>query len=122
MPYKVDVYVARTYAAVTVKDWLTNSPCVDTETNQKIENVPVNPSATFHTSVGHKGREGIVTIEATDTKSQASSDEYKIPVDLDAKGTITFPKEKAASQSDLHKLGQDVQALKQSIQGGAPPR
>jgi len=122
MPYKVEVYVAQTYAAVTVKDWLNDSPCVDTETGKEIKDVPVNPSATFHISVGRKNGVGGVVVYETVPGATPEPSHYEIPADLDATGKITFPKQKALSRSDLGELAQEVQELKRNIAGRAPPR
>ncbi|PDS31627.1 hypothetical protein [Rhizobium phaseoli] len=117
MPYKVDVYIAKAYASITVKDGLSDKPCVDTKTGTKLENVAVNPSATFHVLIGHKNGVGGVTVYETVPNVTPVPSDYEIPVELDETGKITFPKPKAVSQSDLDNLDAKVKALNQQIAG-----
>ncbi|PCK80911.1 hypothetical protein [Rhizobium sophoriradicis] len=116
MPYKVDVKIANAYASLTVKDWLSDSPCVDTQTGTKLENVPVQPT-TFHVLIGHSNGVGGVIIYDTVPNVAPVPSNYEIPRELDETGTITFPKPKRALQSDLDNLDAQVKNLTQQIAG-----
>ncbi|PCK87542.1 hypothetical protein CPT32_08085 [Rhizobium sophoriradicis] len=117
MPYKVEVHIAKAYAAITVKDWLSDSPCVDTTTKKKIEDYPVNPSATFNVLIGQQDGIGGVIIYETVLGATPVPSNYEIPTDLDDTGKITFPKPKTALQSDLDNLDAKVNTLAQHIEG-----
>lgn len=122
MAYRVGVYFANTYAAITVKDWLSNTPCEDTKTGNKIENLPVNSSATLEVWIGQKKGVGGVIIYDTVAGVTPVPSDYKIPADLDDTGKITFPKsqKKVPMQSDLDHLDARIKALEQKNAGNEP--
>ncbi|ANL49442.1 hypothetical protein AMC87_PB00118 (plasmid) [Rhizobium phaseoli] len=111
MPYRVGIYFAQAYASITVKDWLSNTICVNTETGKPIDSVAVNKGDTVKVLIGQRDNVGGVIIhEAADTT-------YEIPLELDETGKITFPKPKRALQSDLDNLDAQVKNLTQQIAG-----
>ncbi|WP_064685693.1 hypothetical protein [Rhizobium bangladeshense] len=117
MPYKVDVYISKAYASLTVKDWVSDSPCVDTKTGTKLENIAVNHPTTFYVLIGHSNGVGGVTVYETVPNVDPVPSDYQIPLELDEAGKITFPKPMRALQSDLDNLDATVTALTQQIAG-----
>ncbi|WP_064713236.1 hypothetical protein [Rhizobium bangladeshense] len=120
MAYEVELYIASTHASITVKDWLSDSPCVDVQTGKKLENVPVNPRDTFHVLIGQQDGVGAVIIHETVSGVTHVPTEYEIPADLDGTGKITFPKGKSALQSQLDNLDAQVKALASQAASNKP--
>ncbi|MBB2701358.1 hypothetical protein EFD56_08720 [Rhizobium phaseoli] len=115
MPYKVSIYFAKDYASITVKDWLSDSICMDILTDTELKYVAVKKSATFQVLIGQKNNVGEVIIDEAAAGATSIPTSYKIPAELDATGTITFPKPAAVSQSDIGKLTEEIEAIKQRI-------
>ncbi|MBX4995172.1 hypothetical protein ABID08_003053 [Rhizobium binae] len=110
MAYKVQIYVTKSYT-ITVKDWLSGSPCVDAKTGEEIKDVAITAPATLETAVGLRNGVGGVVIEEKTTGTTM----YDIPRELDSGGKITFPKGEAVSQNDLDQLAERVEVLKQEV-------
>ncbi|MBY5333762.1 hypothetical protein HFO99_07365 [Rhizobium leguminosarum] len=119
MPCDVTIDVTEAFTAFTVHDGL--SPYVDKK-GQKLENLAVSPG-TFDMSVAlDSNNEAMVFVRATDAKSAQRIFKYNIPDERDASGKIYVPRivatSQAASQSDLDKLAEEVESLKERMAGG----
>ncbi|MBY5770380.1 hypothetical protein GFL91_14285 [Rhizobium leguminosarum bv. viciae] len=114
MPCDVTVLVEQAVTALTVGDGL--NPYFD-KNNLKLENLTAGPS-TFETSVPlDSNNEAMVFVRATDVNSIQQIFKYNIPDELDGEGKIYVPKRVAASQSDLDKLAEEVESLKERMAG-----
>jgi protein involved in polysaccharide export with SLBB domain len=111
MPYRVKVHFEKPYTAVTVSNG--HYPYVDTH-GMTLENLNVGAGAMYQISVALINGAGTVVIDATDGADKIRF-RYAIPFDCDNDGNIEVPKIAAVSQSDVDKLTEEIEAIKQRI-------
>ncbi|EGE61098.1 UNVERIFIED_ORG: hypothetical protein GGI63_003285 [Rhizobium esperanzae] len=112
MPYIVKVHFEQKYTAVKVTDG--HNIYMDTS-GKKLENLDVAPGDTYKISVGLFNGAGTIIVDAKDGAADIHFPPYRIPVDCDYDGNIKVPRTAAASQSDVDKLSEEVEAIKQRI-------
>ncbi|MBX4875742.1 hypothetical protein HJA87_10255 [Rhizobium bangladeshense] len=115
MPYRVKVHFEEQYTELTVSNG--HYPYSDIG-GKKLEKLDVNPGDMYEISVPLISGAGTIVVSATDGAAKLRF-RYAIPNDCDDYGNIEVPKTEAASQSDVDKLTEEIQAIKQQI---AAPR
>ena len=112
MPYRVKVHFEKKYTAVKVTDG--HNTYVD-KNGKKLEKLDVNSGDMFEISVALFNGAGTVIVDAKDGGADIHFPPYRIPADCDYDGNIKVPRTAAASQSDVDKLSEEIEAIKQRM-------